>query len=71
LYLRSDKDFARTVAGLPNAQIEFKREKEVKLRSFVDSFMEEYPSTGIPPAELLSLVFGWLGAFIHLALFHA
>ncbi len=68
--MRHGREFPRTAAGLPNAQIEFDREKEVKLRSFVDSFMEEYTSTGIPPAELSSLGFGWLGAFIHLALFH-
>jgi hypothetical protein len=31
----------RTAAGRLNPQIEFEREKEVKLHSFVDSLMEE------------------------------
>ncbi len=43
----------------------------MELHSFVDSFMGEYPSIGIPPAKMLSLGFGRLGVFIHLALFHA
>ncbi len=69
--MRHGREFPRTAAGFPNAQIEFEREKEVKLHSLIDSLMEEYPSTGILPAKMLSLGFGWLGAFIHLALFHA
>jgi hypothetical protein len=63
--------FPRTAAGLPNAQIEFEREKEVKLRSFIDSFMEEYPSTGIPPDKFSTISIGRLGTFLHLALFQA
>jgi hypothetical protein len=71
LYSRHGRELPRTAAGLPNAHIEFEREKEVKLCFFDDSFMEKYPSTGISPAEMLSVAFGWHCIFIHLALFHA
>jgi hypothetical protein len=39
--------------------------------AFIDNFMKEYESSGIPAAEMLRLSFRQLGAFIHLALFHA
>ncbi len=63
--------FPRTAAGLPNAQIEYEREKEVKLHSFIDSFIEKYPSTWIPPDKFSIISFGRLGTFLHLALFQA
>jgi hypothetical protein len=31
--------------------------------------MKEYDSTGLPPGDVSSITFGWLGAFLHLALF--
>jgi hypothetical protein len=40
------------------------------MRPLIDEFMKEYELSGIPPVEMLSLGIGWLGAFIHLALFH-
>jgi hypothetical protein len=63
--------FPRTAAGLPNAQLEFDREKEQKMGAFIYDFMKEYELSGIPATEMLSMGFGWLGAFIHLALFYA
>jgi hypothetical protein len=63
--------FPRTAAGLPNGQIEFERKKEVKLCSFVDSFIESYPSTGISPDKFSTVSFGSLGPFLHLVLYQA
>jgi hypothetical protein len=34
--------FPRIIARVQNAQNEFEREREAKLRVFVDSFIEEY-----------------------------
>ena len=58
-------------AGVPNAQLNFERPKEMKMRAFVADFMKEYKSTGLPPADISRIKFGWLGAFLHLALFMA
>jgi hypothetical protein len=58
-------------AGVPNAQLDFKRAKELKMRAFIADFMKEYDSTGLPPADVSSITFGRLGAFLHLALFQA
>jgi len=63
--------FPKTAAGVPNAQLDFKREKELKMRAFVADFMKEYDLTCLPPADISSFTFGRLGAFLHLALFHA
>ena len=61
--------FPRTAAGVPNAQLNFERAKEMKMRAFVADFMKEYESTGLPPADISCITFGRLGAFLHLALF--
>jgi hypothetical protein len=63
--------FPKTAAGIPSAQLDFERAKELKMRAFVAGFMEEYNSAGLPPADVCSITFGRLGAFLHLALFHA
>ncbi len=63
--------FPKTAAGVPNAQLDFERAKELKMRAFVADFMKEYNSTGLPPADVSSITFGRLGAFLHLALFQA
>ncbi len=63
--------FPRTAAGVPNAQLNFERAKEMKMRAFVADFMKEYESTRLPPAEISCITFGRLGAFLHLALFQA
>ncbi len=41
------------------------------MRAFVADIMKEYDSTGLPPADISRISFGWLGAFLHLALFQA
>jgi hypothetical protein len=61
----------RTAAGVPNAQLNFERAKEMKMRAFVADFMKEYESIGLPPADISCITFGRLGAFLHLALFQA
>ena len=47
--------FPRTAAGVPNAQLNFERAKEMKMRAFVADFMKEYESTGLPPADISSI----------------
>ena len=59
----------RTAAGVPNAQLNFERAKEMKMRAFVADFMKEYESIGLPPADISCITYGRLGAFLHLALF--
>jgi hypothetical protein len=63
--------FPKTAAGVANAQVDFEREKEHKMHAFIDEFIKEYKTFGIHPAELSSNIFRRLGAFLHLALFHA
>ena len=63
--------FPKTSAGVPNAQLNFEKPKEMKMRAFVADFMKEYDSTGLPSAGVSSITFGRLGAFLHLALFMA
>ena len=63
--------FPRTAAGVPDAQLDFERAKEMKMRAFVADFMKEYETTGLPPADISCITFGRLGAFLHLALFQA
>jgi hypothetical protein len=63
--------FPRTAAGVPNAQLNFERAKEVKMHAFVADFMKEYELTSLPPANISCITFGRLGAFLHLALFQA
>jgi hypothetical protein len=65
------KKFPRTAAGVPNAQLNFERAKEMKMCAFVADFMKEYELTSLPPAEISCITFGRLGAFLHLALFQA
>jgi hypothetical protein len=62
--------FPKTASGVPNALLDFKRKKELKMRAFVSDFMEEYNLASLPPADIGSITFGRLGAFLHLALFH-
>ncbi len=64
-------EFPKTAAGVPNAQLDFERAKELKMRCYVADFMREYNSTGLPPADVSSITLGRLGAFLHLALFEA
>ena len=61
----------KTSAGVPNAQLDFERAKEMKMIAFVADFMKEYESTGLPPADISSITYGRMGAFLHLALFKA
>ncbi len=63
--------FPKTAASVPNAQLDFKRAKELKMCAFITDFMKEYDSTGLPPADISSITFGQLGAHLHLALFQA
>ena len=63
--------FPKTAAGVPNAQLNFERVKEMKMCAFVADFMKEYESTGLPPADISCITYGRLGAFLHLALFQA
>ena len=63
--------FPKTAAGMANAQIDFEREKERKMHAFLDEFIKEYDVSGIHTAELSSDRFRRLGAFLHLALYHA
>ncbi len=63
--------FPQTAAGVPNAQLDFKRAKEMKMRAFIADFMKEYDLTGLPPADISCITFGRLGAFLHLVLFQA
>jgi len=63
--------FPKTSAGVPNAQLDFERAKEMNMCAFVADFMKEYDSTGLPSAGIPSITFGRLGTFVHLALFMA
>ena len=63
--------FPKTAAGVSNAQLNFERAKELKMRTFLADFMKDYNSTGLPSADICDITFGRLGAFLHLALFHA
>jgi hypothetical protein len=62
---------SETWAGVPNAQLDFERVKEMIMRAFVADLMKEYDSTGLPSAGVSSITFGRLDAFLHLALFIA
>ncbi len=44
--------FPQTAAGIPNAQLDFERAKELKMRAFIADFMKEYNSTGLPPGDI-------------------
>jgi hypothetical protein len=61
--------FPQTAADVPNSQLDFERSKELKMCAFVTDFMKEYDSPSLPPAGVSSISFGWLGAFLHRALF--
>jgi hypothetical protein len=63
--------FPQTAAGVSNAQLDFKRAKELKMRTFLADFMKDYNSNGLPSADICGITFRWLGTFLHLALFHA
>ena len=41
------------------------------MHAFVADFIKEYSSTGLPPADISCINFGWLGAYLHLALYLA
>ena len=63
--------FPKTAAGVPNAQLDFERAKELKMHAFIADFREEYNSAGLPPADVCIITLWRLGAFLHLALFRA
>jgi hypothetical protein len=64
--------FPKSAAGVPNAQLEFERRKESNMCVFIHKFMKEYDSSGLShPDDISIITFGWLGAFLHLALFMA
>ena len=50
--------FHRTAVGVPNAQLNIERVKEMKMRAFVADFMKEYEATGLPPADISCITFG-------------
>jgi len=55
----------KTSAGVPNAQLDFERAKEMKMRAFVADFMKEYDSDGLPSAGFSSIMLGgWGHSFI-------
>ena len=58
--------FPKTAAGVSNAQLNFERVKELKMRTFLADFMKDYNSTGLPSADICGMTFGRLGAFLHL-----
>ena len=39
--------FPKTAAGVSNAQLNFERAKELKMRTFLADFMKDYNSTGL------------------------
>ena len=41
------------------------------MHAFVADFIKEYSSTGLPPEDISCINFGWLGAYLHLALYLA
>ncbi len=59
--------FPKTAVGVPNAQLDFDRAKELKMSAFIADFMKEYDSTGLPPADVSSISLGRLSAFLYLA----
>ena len=63
--------FPKTADGVSNAQLDFKRAKELKMHTFLADFMKDYNTTGLPSADICGITFGRLGAFLHPALFHA
>ena len=64
--------FPKTSAEVPNAHLEFERRKETRMRAFANEFIAEYDSSGLSHLEDVSrIIFGRLGAFLHLALFMA
>lgn len=63
--------FPKTAAGIPNAQLEFEKSKEMNMHTFIDNFMNEYDSSGLLEKDIPKLMFGHLGAFLHLSVFMA
>jgi hypothetical protein len=64
--------FPKTSAGVPNAHLEFERKKETRMHAFANKLIAEYNSSGLSCLEDVSrITFGWLGAFLHWALFMA
>jgi hypothetical protein len=57
--------FPRTAAGIQHAQIDFDRARELKLKSFIADFMEEYDASGLPRAKVSRIAFGHLSWFLH------
>ena len=57
-----------TAAGLPNAEIEFVKRRELNKRKFIQDFKKEYDSTGLVDV-LTEEKFGHLGRFVHTLLF--
>jgi len=40
--------FPKTADGVSNAQLDFKRAKELKMHTFLADFMKDYNTTGLP-----------------------
>ena len=51
--------FPQTAAGVPNAQLDFERSKELKMHAFITDFMKEYDSSSLPPSGVSSISF-WM-----------
>jgi hypothetical protein len=57
--------FPKTSASVPNAQLDFKRAKEMKMRAFVADFMKEYDRpVYFQQTFLASCLGGWVHSFI-------
>lgn len=63
--------FPKTAAGIPNAQLEFEKSKELNMHSFIDNFMKEYDASGLLENDITKLMLGHLGKFLHLSLYMA
>jgi hypothetical protein len=64
--------FPKTAAGVPNAQLDFKREKELKMHVLLTtSWRNTTWLVYLPPADVCSITFGRLDSFLHLTLFNA
>ena len=46
--------FPKTAAGVPNAQLEFERKKESKMRAFVADFIDSFTTSGAYMRQLIN-----------------
>jgi hypothetical protein len=65
-YKTWQRNSPKQLPGYQNAQLDFERAKELKMRTFLADFMKDYNSTGLPSADICGMTFGRLGAFLHL-----